>query len=343
MYKQFSLVFILIIVSGIILFNSCRQESDVVNVYSGRHYQVDEDLFQEFTRQTGINVNLVKADTDQLINRLALEGKNSPADVFITADAGLMIQGMEKNLLQPMNTEKISNLVPAQYRDSKGYWTGFTKRARVIVYHKERVDPSGLSTYEDLATKKWEGKILVRSSQNAYNLTLMASILAANGDEKGLEWAKAVTANMAQPPKGNDRDQIKAIAAGIGDIAIVNTYYMGLLINSINQEEQNIARQTGIFFPNQNDRGTHINISGAAITAYAPNAENAQKLIEFLLSDQAQKAFAEKNYEYPISNNVEWTPLLKEWGTFKSDPLPLDQLGKHLSKAAIIFNQAGWK
>jgi len=343
MLRPVSFLFIMAFVSGLFLLNSCSPDGEIVNVYSGRHYQVDENLFQEFTRQTGITVNLVKADTDQLINRLALEGKNSPADVFITVDAGLMIQSMEKNLLQPMNLEKISNLVPPQYRDPLGHWTGFTKRARVIVYDKERVNPAELSTYEDLANEKWEGRILVRSSQNPYNLTLMASILAANGEEQGLAWAGAVTANMAQPPKGNDRDQVKAIAAGIGDIAIVNTYYMGLLLNSTNQEEQNVARQVGIFFPNQNDRGSHINISGIAITAHAPNAGNAQKLIEFLLSEEAQQAFANENYEYPVSNDVEWTPLLKEWGTFKSDPLPLYQLGQHLPKAAILFNQAGWK
>ncbi|MBW6480794.1 MAG: extracellular solute-binding protein, partial [Bacteroidales bacterium] len=202
--------------------------------------------------------------------------------------------------------------------------------------------PNELSTYEDLISERWSGRVLVRSSQNHYNQTLMASVVAAHGEEKALEWARGIVNNMAQPPRGNDRDQVKAIAAGTGDVAMVNTYYMGLLLNSPNHEERNIARQMGIFFPNQNDRGTHINISGAAITAHAPNRANAQKLIEFLLSPEAQSVFAEQNFEYPANRNVAWPALLEEWGRFKADTIPLDQLGKHLQPAMIIFNQAGW-
>ena len=321
---------------------SCKRDANVVNVYSGRHYQVDEQLFREFTRQTGIRVNLVKADTDQLINRLELEGENSPADMFITADAGRMVQAREKGLLQPMDMANIAQHVPSSLRDPDNFWTGFTKRARVLVYNPERVTPDELSTYEDLTSDKWEGRILVRSSQNHYNQTLMASIVAAHGREEALNWATKIVENMAQPPRGNDRDQVKAIAAGMGDIAIVNTYYMGLLLHSPNSEERNIGRQMKIFFPNQEDRGTHINISGAAITAHAPNRDNAQQLIDFLLGQSAQIAFAEENFEYPVNMNVEWTELLREWGEFKSDTLPLEKLGKHLHDGMIIFNQAGW-
>jgi len=327
---------------ALIFVYGCKSDQEVVNVYSGRHYQVDENLFREFTRQTGIRVNLVKADTDQLINRLELEGRNTQADVFITADAGRMIICKEKGLLQPMSMKEIGSYVPANLRDANNYWTGFTKRARVIVYHKERVDPSTLSTYEDLVEPQWQGRVLVRSSQNHYNQTLMASVIAALGDNKAREWARGLVNNMAQPPKGNDRDQVKAIAAGVGDIAIVNTYYMGLLLNSTNAEERNVAAQMGIFFPNQEDRGTHINISGIAITAHASNTENAQKLVEFLMQPQAQKAFAEENFEYPVNSHVEWTALFSEWGAFHADPLPLDQLGNHLSRATILFHEAGW-
>jgi iron(III) transport system substrate-binding protein len=326
----------------LIIFSSCSTDENVVNVYSGRHYQTDEQLFREFTRETGIRVNLVKADTDQLINRLELEGINSPADVFISADAGRMIQSMEKGLLQPMDAEIIGQLVPANLRDPDFYWTGFTKRARVFVYDMSRVNPDELSSYEELTSEKWEGRVLVRSSQNHYNQTLMASIVAAHGHDGALDWAKGIVNNMAQSPRGNDRDQVKAIAAGAGDVAIVNTYYMGLLLNSPNSEERNIARQMGIFFPNQNDRGTHINISGAAITAHAPNRDNAQKLIEFLLGPKSQSVFAEQNYEYPVNKNVAWPALLEEWGRFNPDTIPLDQLGKHLQPGMIIFNQAGW-
>jgi iron(III) transport system substrate-binding protein len=334
--KLFSLL------SFFLIMLSCASDGDVVNVYSGRHYQSDEDLFREFERQTGIRVNLVKADTDQLINRLEMEGANSPADLFITADAGRMIQSKQKGLLQTMDLEKISDVVPEIYRDPEGYWTGFTKRVRVIVYHKERVNPSQLSTYEDLAHEKWKGKLLVRTSQNQYNQTLMASIIAANGEEKALEWARGVVGNMAQSPRGNDRDQIKAIVAGVGDIAIANTYYLGLLLNSTNAEERNVAQQVGIFFPNQQERGSHVNLSGIAITAHAPNRDNAQKLVEFLLGEQAQQVFVSENYEYPVSDHVEWSDLLKDWGTFRSDPVPVERLGQYLQPGMIIFNQAGW-
>ncbi len=333
---------ITIIIAGFIG-TSCSDEKETVNVYSGRHYQADENLYREFTRQTGIEVNLVKANTDQLINRLELEGENSPADLFITADAGQMILSKEKDLLQPMEMENITPIVPSHLRDKDNYWTGFTKRARVFVYDKERVDPTNLSSYEGLTQPQWNGRILVRSSQNVYNQTLMASIIAHHGEEVAREWAQGMVNNMAQEPTGNDRDQVKAIAAGVGDVAIVNTYYMGLLLNSSNQEEQNIARQMGIFFPNQQHRGTHINISAIAITAHAPHAENAQKLIGFLLGKESQTVFAEENYEYPVNSTVEWTPLLKEWGEFKSDTIPLAQLGRHLSKATVIFNEADWK
>jgi iron(III) transport system substrate-binding protein len=334
--KLFSLL------SFFLIMLSCASDGDVVNVYSGRHYQSDEDLFREFERQTGIRVNLVKADTDQLINRLEMEGANSPADLFITADAGRMIQSKQKGLLQTMDLQKISDIVPEIYRDPEGYWTGFTKRVRVIVYHKERVDPSQLSTYEDLAHEKWKGKLLVRTSQNQYNQTLMASIIAANGEEKALEWARGVVGNMAQSPRGNDRDQIKAIVAGVGDIAIANTYYLGLLLNSTNAEERNVAQQVGIFFPNQQERGSHVNLSGIAITAHAPNRDNAQKLVEFLLGEQAQQVFVSENYEYPVSDHVVWSALLKDWGTFRSDPVPVERLGQYLQPGMIIFNQAGW-
>ena len=326
----------------LVILASCKVEQNVVNVYSGRHYQSDEELFREFERQTGISVNLIKADTDQLINRLELEGANSPADLFITVDAGRMIQAKEKGLLQPMDTQNIAPIVPLAYRSPEGYWTGLTKRVRVIIYHKDRVDPSELTTLEALTDPKWKGRILVRSSKNQYNQTLMASIIAANGADTALQWANGIVHNMAQEPRGNDSDQIKSIAAGAGDIAIANTYYIGLLLNSPNVEEQNVARQVGIFFPNQKDRGAHVNISGMAIAANSPNRENAQKLIEFLLSEQSQNVFVNEVFEYPVNKNVEWSPLFNEWGAFKSDTLSIERLGKYLHPAMVIFNEAGW-
>lgn len=335
--KYLALILLLIGLIG------CQSESEEVNVYSGRHYRSDEELFKKFTDQTGIRVNLVKADTDQLINRLKLEGSNTHADLLITADAGRMMAAMNEGLLQPITSEKVLNIIPAYLRDPDALWVGFTKRARVIVYHRDRVDPAELATYEDLTLPQWKGKVLIRSSQNHYNQTLLASIIAANDAEKAAKWAEGMVANMAQPPRGNDRDQVKSIAAGTGDVAIVNTYYMGLLLNSPNAEERAVAQQMGIFFPNQDDRGAHINISGIGITAASKNKNNAQKLVEFMLSYDSQQKLAEENYEYPVNPEVPWPALLQEWGSFKEDTVPLSQLGQHMMEAMLIFNRAGWE
>lgn len=334
---------ILVAVSLLAGFSACQPVSEEVNVYSGRHYRSDEDLFKKFTDETGIRVNLVKADTDQLINRLKLEGKTSPADLLITADAGRMIAAMEEGLLQPVNSEKILNIVPAYLRDPNGHWFALTKRARVIVYDKARVNASELNSYEDLILPQWKNRVLVRSSQSHYNQTLMASIIAANGSESAAHWAAGLVANMAQPPRGNDRDQVKAIAAGTGDVAIVNTYYMGLLLNSTNPEEREVAKQAGIFFPNQDGRGSHINISGMGVTSASANSENAIRLMEFMLDFPAQQTLAEENFEYPVNLDVPWPALLEEWGRFKEDTVALSRLGQHLEEAMLIFNRAGWE
>jgi iron(III) transport system substrate-binding protein len=326
-----------------LLLAGCTPSDEVINVYSGRHYQTDEELFRAFTRQTGIQVNLVKADTDQLIKRLELEGANSPADLLITADAGRLTTAKSMGLLQPFESALVSEVVPRSYRDRDGTWTGMTARARVIVFHRDRVRAEDLSTYEALAGPQWKGRVLVRSSQNHYNQTLMASVVAALGPEAAESWARGLVENMARSPQGNDRDQVKALAAGTGDVAIVNTYYMGLLLNSTNAEEKLVAQQAGIFFPNQNDRGTHVNISGIGLTRHAPNRENAIKLIEFMLSDPAQKILSEENYEYPISTRVPWPFLLQQWGTFRADTLSLSDLQPHLQEAMFIFNRAGWQ
>lgn len=327
----------------ILLFPGCTSHTEQVNVYSGRHYQADEEIFRNFTEETGIRVNLIKADTDQLINRMELEGSSSPADLLITADAGRLVLATEKGLLQPITSEVVSIVVPSWLRDPDNYWTGLTKRARVIVYNKDRVAPVDLSTYEDLTAPKWKGRVLVRSSQNHYNQTLMASMVAAIGADAAETWARGLVNNMARRPQGNDRDQIKASASGLGDIAIVNTYYMGLLLHSTNAEEREVARQHGIFFPNQNDRGTHVNISGIGIAATSQNKEQAAKLIEYLLSRPVQRQLSEQNYEYPVSTETEWPELLESWGRFKEDTTSLTHIFSSLQEAMFIFNRAGWE
>ncbi|MGB5868400.1 MAG: extracellular solute-binding protein, partial [Arcobacteraceae bacterium] len=223
------------------------------------------------------------------------------------------------------------------------YWFALTKRARVIVYNKDKVQPSELSTYEALTNPELKGKVLIRKASNIYNQSLLASMIANDGEVKAKQWATGMVNNFARTPKGSDRDQMKAIAAGIGDVAVVNTYYVGKLLNSNKPAEVMVGEKMGVFFPNQNGKGTHINISGAGVTKYSKNKDNAVKLLEFLVSPKAQSMFAEANYEYPVNKSVKPSALLTSWGTFKEDSLDLEELGKNNAKAVKIFNEVNWK
>lgn len=327
----------------ILIFTVSCSENEVVNVYSSRHYDVDNHILELFTEETGISVNLVKADSDQLVTRLGLEGNRSRADVLITADASRLVQAKELGLLQSIGSDIVKTAVPSQFRDGDMHWTGLTKRVRLFVYDPERVNRDELSDYESLVLPQWKGRVLVRSSNSHYNQTLMASVIAALGEGEALDWASGITANMAQEPRGNDRDQVKFIAAGIGDVAIVNSYYMGLLHNSQNAEERNVASQMEVFFPNQGSRGAHVNISGAALTAAASNKENGIRLIEFMLSRKVQELIAAENYEYPVIEEAGWPDLLTEWGKFKEDTVSLEILGQYREESIMIFNNSGWK
>lgn len=318
-------------------------EEQVVNVYTHRYYDADKALFQRFEEETGIKVN-VKADKDdKLIQLLQTEGANTEADILMTVDAGRLYYATELDLLQSVTSEVLMNNVPAHLREPDGFWYALTKRARVIAYSKERVNAEDLSTYEDLASDKWKDKISVRSSGNIYNQSLMASIIVHNGQDAATEWAKNVVNNMFQEPKGNDRDQIKNVAMGKADVALVNTYYMGKLMNSSNDLEVEAASKVGLFFPNQEGRGTHINVSGAAVTKHAKNKENAIRLIEFLTEVEAQEVFAKANYEYPVNPKVQMSEFLQQFGEFKADSLPLYKLGAYNSDAVQTFEAAGWK
>ncbi len=318
-------------------------QEEVVNVYTHRHYEADQKLFDLFTEQTGIKVNVVSASADELIQKLELEGANSPADVLITVDAGRLHRAVEKDLVQAVDSEVLNTNIPSKFRDPENKWFGLTFRARILAYSKERVDPSELSTYEALTEENWKGRILTRSSENIYNQSLLASIIADNGEEAAEDWASKLLANMARSPKGSDRDQVKAVASGEGDVAIVNTYYIGIMLNDANEEERKAAEKIAIFFPNQEDRGTHINVSGAAVTKYAPNRDNAVKLIEFLSDIEAQNFLANINFEYPVNQEATYSDLLKTWGAFKADEINLSELGKRNRDAVIIFDRVGWK
>lgn len=317
--------------------------SKVVNVYSDRHYDTDKQLLEEFTKDTGIKVNIIEGSSDELIERLAREGKDSQADALITADVGRLHRAKEQGLLQNSTSDIINKNIPENLRDSDGEWVALTKRARVIVYSKDRVKPEELSTYEDLAGEKWKGKVVTRSSTAVYNQSLLASLIYINGEESSKNWAQGIVNNLSKEPKGNDRDQVKAIAAGEGDVTLVNTYYIGKMINSSDKEEVKAAEKVGVFFPNQNTTGTHVNISGVGITKSAKNKDNAVKLIEFLSSEKAQKLFAEANYEYPANPAIAPSELLKSWGDFKAQDINLSKLGEFNNKAVEIFNQVGWK
>jgi len=317
----------------------------VVNVYSHRHYDTDQQLFDRFTELTGIRVNVVSASADELITRLEAEGARSPADVLITVDAGRLHRAKERGLLQPVSSPVLEGNIPSHLRDPEGFWFGLTQRARILAYARDRVRPEELSTYEELADPRWRGRVLTRSSENIYNISLMASVIAHAGVEAAERWARGVAANLARPPQGGDTDQITDVAAGVGDVAIVNSYYVGRLLNSDSPRERELAARVGVFFPNQGEgeRGTHMNVSGAGVTAHAPNRENALRLIEFLVEDEAQALFALGGFEYPVKPGVEWAPILREWGEFRMDTLDLEVLGERNNEAVMALDRAGWR
>lgn len=314
-----------------------------VNLYTNRHYDTDKLLLDKFEEQTDIQVNVLKGGSDELIEKITREGEDSSADLLITADAGRLHRAKSKGLLQPVENDTLFNNIPENLRDTENYWFGLTVRGRVIVYSEDRVDSSELSTYEDLTDDKWKDRILVRSSSNIYNQSLLASFIEIHGEEWATEWAAGVVENMARKPQGNDRAQATAIASGVGDIAIMNTYYLGKMLNSSNQEEVKVAKQLEIFFPSQETTGTHINVSGIGLTKHAKNKENAIKLMEYLSSVEAQEMFAQANYEYPVNPNVEPSELLSSWGEFKPQDINLSKLGEYNTKAYMIFNRVGWK
>jgi iron(III) transport system substrate-binding protein len=315
----------------------------IVNLYTDRHYDIDDAIYEQFRAETGITVNVVKGKSDELIERLKTEGADTEADLFITADVGRLQRAKDADLLMSVSSTILSDNIPENLRDPDSQWFGLTKRARVIVYAKDRIQPSDLSTYADLADPKWQGRLLVRSSDSVYNQTLLASLIELEGIDQARSWAKGVVANFAREPQGGDRDQAKAIVAGEGDIAIMNTYYVGLMLDSVDPEEQKVAEQLGVFFPDQDGAGTHINVSGAGVVKSSKNPANAIQLLEFLSSAQVQASYAQNNSEYPVNPAVSPSELLQSWGTFKEQSLPLSRLGELNGEAVKLFNEIGWK
>jgi len=314
---------------------------EVVNVYSARHYDTDMAMYERFTEETGIKVNLIEGSSDALIERIKSEGQFSPADMLITVDAGRLWRAEKEGIFQPVDSAVLSERIPAHLRHPEGKWFGLSKRARVIAHKKDMALPAGFGTYEALADEAFRGQVCMRSSGNIYNLSLMASLIDAHGAPAAEAWAKGVVANFARTPQSNDTGQLKAVASGECTITIANTYYLGRLMASTKPEDKALMANLEIVFPNQDGRGTHVNISGAGVTKYAPNRENAIRFLEYLTSDFAQRLFAEGNNEYPISGPT--TGPVAALGEFKRDDLNVSVLGENQTEAVKVYDRAGWK
>ena len=317
--------------------------SNEVNIYSARQEALIKPLLDKFSEQTAVKVNLVTGKGDALLTRLINEGENSPADILLTVDAGRLYRAQQANVLKPIESSSIKELVPDNLKSSDNMWAGLSIRARVIIYSKDRVSAEDLDSYESLADEQWSGRICIRSSSNIYNQSMVAGMIAQNGLEKTEQWLQGFTANFARKPAGGDRDQIKAVAAGECDVAIANSYYLGHMLNSSDESQRSAAEKVSLFWPNQKDRGTHINISGAGITTSSKNTLNAEKLIAFLASDESQRWYAEKNNEFPIRQNVEISSILQSWGPFRADKINVTQLGEYNSEAIKAMDRAGWR
>jgi iron(III) transport system substrate-binding protein len=323
--------------------SAAAAEEPVLNIYTARHYQSDDEIYAAFTRETGIVINRIEDKEDALIERIKNEGENSPADIFITADAGRLWRAEDAGILRPVDSALLNDRVPVSLRDPQGYWFGFSMRARVIFYSKAEVEPGAVTSYEDLADPKWKGKVCVRSGSNVYNLSLLGSIIEESGEATAEKWAQGVASNLARVPQGGDTDQIKAVAAGECHLAVANTYYYVRLLKSDDAADRAVAEKVGVIFPNQADRGTHVNISGAGVAIHAPHPGNAIRFLEFLASDEAQRDFAMGNNEYPVVDIAFDNPELKSLGEFKKDPVNVGTYGENQAAAQAIYDRVGWK
>jgi iron(III) transport system substrate-binding protein len=307
-----------------------------VNVYSYRQPELIDPLFAAFTEKTGIAINTVFLDKG-MVERLKAEGARSPADLIFTVDIGRLQEAVEAEVTQPVTSEALTANVPAEFRDADGQWYGLTARARIAYASKERVKDGEITTYEDLASEKWRGRICARSGTHPYNLALTAAYIAHHGEEAAEEWLRGLKANLARKPQGGDRNQVKAVWAGECDVAIGNTYYMAAMLGD--PEEKAWADSVRIVFPTFEDGGVHMNVSGVAMTKSAPNEESALKLMEFLASEEGQKLYAEINAEYPVAPGVEASELVESWGTFEPDTLALTEIADHRDEALKLMEK----
>lgn len=318
----------------------------VVNIYTTRHYNdVDKLLFEEFEKETGIKVKVEfhNNDANLVIQKIKAEGKKTGADVFLNVGFADLDMAKKEGILGKITDKSVLSNVPKHLRDKDDYYTGISYRARVIVYNPDKVKKEELSTYEDLANSKWKGRIITRTSTSSYNKHLISFMVAQNGEKKTLDWAKGLVNNFARDPHGNDRDQIVAVYNGVADLAIVNTYYMGRLLNDKDPVKVEAAKKLKIFFPNQKNGGTHINIAGASIVKNGQNKENAQRFIKFLTDKKAQEIITNKNYEFPVNKNVKPNELILSWGNFEASKIPFNKISENYTKSALIAGAADWK
>ena len=321
------------------VFSAPALAADEVNVYSYRQPFLIKPMFDRFTKETGIKVNTVFAKSG-LVERLQNEGRNSPADLIFTVDVGNLSNAVDASLTQGVSSDELASKIPAEFRDPDGHWFGLTNRARIIVTSKERINEGDITRYEDLAKPEFNGRICTRSGKHVYMNALIASMISHHGEEDAKTWLSGVRDNLARKPQGNDRAQVKAISEGECDIAVINSYYMGAM--QVDEEQSQWADSVNIVFPNQTDRGTHMNIAGMSLTAASPNKDNAIKLMEFLASDLAQSMYAEQNHEYPVNPEVPASGLVRSWGEFEIDTLPLSDLVKHRVTASKMVDEVGY-
>ena len=317
-----------------------------VNIYTSRHYEADNELYEMFTAKTGISVNIISGSGNALMERLKAEGSNSPGDIFFTVDAGNLSRFQKEGFLQEIISEKVNNIVPKELRGPNNEWIAVAKRARVIFYNPESVSEEEIKniSYESLAEPKWRNRVVIRSSSNMYNQSLVASLISAYGIEETERWAKNLVNNFFRVPQGNDRAQILAVANGLADIAVANTYYYGIMLSGRGGPVQlEAAKKVKIIFPNQSNRGSHINISGGGILKFSPNKMNAVKFLEFLLTEEAQKHIVNNTFEYPVLDGVKAHPLIEQFGKFKEDQISVAKFGELNPEAVRLMDRAGWK
>tara|TARA_Y100000768_G_C23989443_1_gene691225 strand:- start:2990 stop:4021 length:1032 start_codon:yes stop_codon:yes gene_type:complete len=343
MFRKY--LYITIILPALVITGcSSKPITEEVNLYTARKEHLIKPLINIFEDETGIKVNVVSAKSKILVKKIMDEGATSPADVLITVDAGNLYKAKMKNISQKIESDKLNNLVPEYLRDKDGHWYGLSIRSRIIMYNPKSINPKEIMNYEDLSKSFLKGRVCIRSSSNIYNQSLLASLIYYKGEKEALKWAKGVVNNFSRDPKGNDRGQMTAVVLGKCDVTLANTYYLGKWISSKKDSERQYAKKIKVIFPNQGDRGAHINISGAFVTKYAKNKENAIKLIEFLASNKAQEIYAKKNHEYPIRQDIDISDIVKSWGyPFKMDSMNLNNLGTLNDSAGKVFDMAKWK